>query len=353
MRPSTAMLPKQFKFWPQDAGPLHPTKVIEMYNNGFAGAWHDPAASERFKARVESLGGTVDGHAVMHASGMADTGAGRLVIPFVFVQELFPGALPGAAQQVGDCVSHDTKNACLITLACDIKSGKPDEVTGQVEGVPEIDPEGIKQGALSSEFIYWWRGYNGDGWACEDAADIVMSKAAIMPRNNYPDLGIDLRTYSGSNAHKYGKTPPPDKILQAGKEHLIRNATKIDGFEAIRDMLANGYGVSSCGGEGWSDTRDENGFSKRKGSWSHAIAIIGADDRDEIKQKYGEPLLLFQNSWAVWNSGGRRILNTQVDIPEGSYWAKWSDAKNRVYLAFAGAAGFAAKTLPPFELVVG
>ncbi len=73
-------------------------------------------------------------------------------------------------------------------------------------------------------------------------------------------------------------------IKNFGMKHKIRQATELDSFEEVRDFLYQGYGISTCGGEGWSSSRDSNGFSKRRGGWSHAMAYIGADDRDVIKR---------------------------------------------------------------------
>lgn len=352
-RPISAFLPKQFQFWPGDAVDLQPAKISELYESGFAGAWHDPEAAPRFDETIRAGGGDPDGASVAHAAGLYGAASGRLVTPFQYVVKYFPTGWPGVAQARGSCVAHSAKNTCLISAMCDVASGKPDEVTGVVEGVPEVDPAGIKAGVFSTEAIYWYRGYDGDGWTCEDAASVVTSKSGLWLRNNYPDLGFDLRKYSGSLEGKYGRRSPPSEVTEYGKKHLIRTATRVSGFEQIADFLANGFGVSSCGGEGFSNQRDTNGVSKRSGSWAHAMAIIGADDRDVVKQAYGGPLVLILNSWGVWNSGPRRIMGTDIDIPEGSFWARWADVSRRTYIAFAGANGWAAKSLPPITLSVG
>lgn len=353
MRPASAILPRNFQFWPDDKIDLQPHEVVEMYNQGFAGVYHDPEGTAEFEQYIKNQSfGSLDGRQLAIANGLAGSGEGRLILPYRFAEQYFPGCYPGAAQERGDCVSHDTKNAALITMVCDIASGKPDEVTGKIEGVPDVNPVGIKNGVLSTEFYYWYRGYNGDGWDCPTAAKVACDKGGLVLRNNYPDLGIDLSKYSGSLAGKYGRSAPPPAITTMGQAHLIRTATRVSGTD-IRDYLANGYGISSCGSEGWSNVRDENGFSRRSGSWSHALAYIGYDDRDLIKEKYGEALILILNSWAKWNSGGRKILGTDILIPEGSFWSLASACKNRQTLALSGANGFPAKSLPPFVLVVG
>lgn len=325
----------------------------EAYLSGMAGALLDPVETVNFEQLITGRGGDLDGERIARRVGINDQAAGQLVVPFRLVEQAYSGVWPGPAQERGDCVSHDTKNAALGTMVCDVASGKPDSKSGFLEALPKISELGIRNGGLSTETFYWLRGYDGDGWTCEAAAAVACSTAGLMPRNDYPELGINLEDYSGALAGKYGRKKPPEKILQGIGKNLVHQSTRLKTFADVRDYLANGFFPSTCGGEGWSSTRDENGYSPRSGSWSHAIGIIGADDRDVTKQKYGEPLVLFLNSWAKWNRGGRRILGTQWDIPEGAYWAKWSHASRRSILAFAGVNGFRAQALPSFDFVVG
>lgn len=271
---------------------------------------------------------------------------------------------------ISNCVSHSTKNAVLTTLCCDVASGKPDEKTGQPEERPEVPEQGIREGILSSEAFYWWRGYNGDGWFCHAAAKVATQISGAFLRQNYPELGVDLTIYSGRNAGLYGARKPPDNIKEIGGRHLAHQSTQLNSFETIRDFLWNGYGISSCGGEGYQSTRDANGVSKRSGSWAHALAYLAVDDRDVVKQAYGEPLVLILNSWgSTWNRGPRDILQSagmvppakkdqwvrcglvnpatgSLMIPEGSFWTPWNHCKNREALAFSGVQGWPAKNLP-------
>ena len=138
LRPDSAQLinvagERQFQFWSGDRVAQSPDEIAQMYADGNAGVWHDPVAIADFENMIVGSGGNLDGESVAKVNGLSGSGEGRLVAPFVFVMRLFPGCWPGAAQQVGDCVSHDTKNAALTTMSCDIVSGKPDEETGQVE----------------------------------------------------------------------------------------------------------------------------------------------------------------------------------------------------------------------------
>lgn len=339
-------MPDIFKSWPQRES-MPPSEVIELYENGFSGALPPtPEVVEAFEERILESGGVIYGSDA--ASAFAGSHAGKLVAHFTHIERLYPGILPGAAQQRGDCVSHSDKNAKLYSHVCDIISGKPDERSGVYEGVVEIPEAGIKQGGFSTEVSYWYRGYDGDGWYCQAAATVSTKQAGLVARKNYPEIGIDLTKYSGSLAGKYGSRKPPAEIADALDNNLVYTATKLRSFEEVRDFLGNGYGVSSCGSEGFSSSRDENGVSSRRGSWAHAMDILGADDRTEIHAKYGGPLVCIQNSWGKFNSGPRRVLGTNVDIPEGSFWARWKDVQRREFIAYSGVNGWPARTVPDY-----
>lgn len=358
--------PNLFKDWPVDATNLPVEDIRKLYDAGFSGAKHSPEAWDKFERTMAFP----DGAAAAHQFGLADTGAGKLVIPFVHVLEMFPGCWPGRQGQArGSCVAWSTRNSALTTLVCDVVSGQPDEKTGLPEEKPDVSAEGIADGVLSTEGIYWYRGYDGDGWHCPDAATVACTKGGVVLRKNYSELGFDLTTYNGSTEGKWGRQAPPANVRDMTDDHLIHQATSLSSFEEIRDYLFNGYGVSTCGGEGLSDQRDECGVSRRSGSWAHAMAYIGADDRDVIKQKYGEPLVLDLNSWKAWNRGPRDIFQSaalvppafkdrwikagivnpatgNIMIPEGSCWVRYSEMRNREALAFSGANGYPIKDLP-------
>lgn len=325
-----------------------PWNPQDAYDAGLRGAYSDPEAHERLTALIQSQGQSPEADDTVRNYGLSGSGEGKLSPLFSIVEKIFPGSLPASAQGVGSCVAHSTRNACLGTLAAEIAAGMPDEVTGRIEGLPEVSDEGRRDGVLSTEAIYWWRGHSGaDGWTCDHSVEVVCSQSGLWVRKNYPEIGIDLTKYSARTEVKWGRPLPPDTVGKIGKEHLMRTATRVKSFEDLRDLIANGYAVTSCGGESFSAQRDSNGVSNRtRGGWAHAMAYLGVDDRDEIKRAYGEPLVLVQNSWGSrWGSGGRRVLGTSFDIPLCSFWAKWSDIRSRYAVALSGVNGW-----PPQKL---
>ena len=368
-------VPHGFTEWPKQSQELKPHEVVQMYDAGFSGCFLYEEEKEQIESELAQLNnGMMNASDIAHASGFADSGAGKLILLFLEAATTFPGCYPGPAQQRGDCVSHGGSGAALLTLGGEITLGRPDPVTGIIEGKPQLSEAGVKNSVISSEWNYWHRNHGGDGWQCA-ACVKVMLEQGIMLRQPYPELSIDLTTYSGSLAGKYGRTAPPSNFQVEGRKHIIRTATPVNSAEACRDMLYNRYGIIDCGSEGYAKTRDANGVSKRSGSWAHSMKEGGFDDRDVIKKLYNEPLVLIGNNWAVWNGGPRDIIDSaqfvpqalkeqwiawdlvnpstgNIMIPKGWFWTPWSQAKNRYRMAMSSINGWPSQKLPDYVSLI-
>ena len=335
-------MPNLFRQWDQPAGPVD---IAKMYERGFAGALYSAEEIERFRATMPNP----DGDAVCHSFGYADASAGKLVTPWIGVEQTYPGCWPAKAQKRGSCVMHSTRNAQLTTLVGEVLAGLPDEVSGKVEEAPEVSPVAQRDGVLAIEPGYRYRGHRSDGWYCAAAVRIAVEHCGAVLRKDYPGIA-DLTTLNSEWAGgKWDASQIDAEERDTFDDNCFAEATEARSFEAIRDLLDRGFGVSSCGSEGFDNRRDENGVSRRKGSWAHAMAYIGADDRPETHRRYGGPLVLVLNSWGPrWNSGARKVAGTNLDIPDGSFWAKWSDLKKRDAYALSGLRGWERKKLPDY-----
>jgi hypothetical protein len=323
--------------------------VVAAYETGFVGAYGNPEAAAALRDQIKAAGGIPDGAMACSAFKLEETGKGKLSLPFLEILKLYPDALPGGAQGRGDCVSWSTRNACLGTMCCEITSGLPDQNSNRLEGAPEVSDTARLNGVIATEAFYNWRRHGGDGWSCAEAAQVALNDSGLWLRKKYDEINVDFTQYSSRNAGIYGSNTPPESWRKIGEGHRVQTITEVEDYEVLRDLLANGYCVSSCGGESWSSDRDSNGFSKRTSKgWAHALAYLAVDDRPEIIKLYGEPLVLVQNSWGAWNAGSRRIFGTVVDIPVGSFWAKWSDIKNRYMVAISGVNGWPPKKLASY-----
>ena len=341
-------MPRLFRLWPKgdDAFADDVRALRSLYEQGYAGCETRPkkvaAANEVFADAIGVAGGWPIGEDAARIFGIEDYGKGKLALNFLDVQALYPEALPGPPQLVGDCVSKSQANADLITVSCECIRGKPDEISGLIEGAPDIPLEGQANGAFASEYTYGFRGYSSQGWQCSLGAK-TSTQQGVLVRKKYD--GWDLTNYTRATVSRYGRRPPNERYRVIGRQHLIRTATRVTGVEQLRDFVAAGFGVTSCGGESFSSTRNEHGVCKRtRAGWSHAMAVASVDCRDKTVAKYG-PLFLLQNSWGDYCVGPRRVRGTSVDIPKGSFWARWEDIKRRSFYAMSSAMGWEPKRL--------
>lgn len=312
---------------------------LKAYSSGFVGCQANPRADEEFADSIIRHGGDPDGGNIAHQWEFAEAGKGKLSLIFPAIDAVFPGALPGPAQLWGDCVGAAAANCYLGSLAQEIVDARPDEVTGIVEGPPDIPELGVRQGVVARESIFAWRGKASDGWFCSAAAKAVTEKGVLV-RKAYPELGIDLTKYTSETIRLGGARPPSDKWLAESKQYVARTATFVNTREQVRDFLAAGYCIFNCSSMGFERTRNEDGVSRQVGIWHHAQAFTGYDDRDIVIKKYGQPLVLWTNSWNAWNTGPRTILGTSISIPPGSYWALANTIDRCQCIALSSVAGW-------------
>lgn len=333
---------KQFKDWQQPATDS-PADIIRQYERGFAGCKYDPASVEEMRTY-----GFVCAEDALHEYGYAGSARNELTLPYLAVTGRYPNAYPGPAQRRGSCVAHAARNAALITLAGEVVAGLPDEASGHTEDFPEVPPDGEVNGVLAIEPLYWHRGHSDDGWYCAAAGNAMVKHTGAVVRKQYPE--VDLTKLDPTLAGKYWqRSQIPDAVYEACNDNLFRDAAEVTDPDAIRDLLARGIGINSCGSEGFSNKRNADGVSERQGSWAHAMAIVGYDDRPDTHAKYGGPLLLVQNSWGQWNTGPRTVRGTEFQIPEGCFWARWRDVRKRSYVAIAGLNGWRRRKLPDYS----
>jgi hypothetical protein len=317
------------------------------YDAGLVGCRKDPRADELFADSVLRAGGNPNGGEVAHEWEFAGAGVGALTMLWLHVEHVFPGCWPGPPQLWGDCVAKAAANCLLTSLCCEIVEGKPDEESGKAEGPPQLSTEGVKNIPVASESLWAWRGYDQDGWVCSEAAQVATEKGFLV-RREYPELSIDLTKYTDRTIRIGGARRPSDKWLAESKKHRARTATVVRGREQVRDFLAAGYGIFNCSSMGFSDSRNEDGVSSQRGTWAHAQSFIGYDDRKETVLKYGQPLVAWLNQWGSWNSGPRRVMGTNYDLPHGAYWALASTIDRANCIALSSVAGWPLRSLPSY-----
>lgn len=327
---------------------MSPTEeIISKYEGGFLGYIPDPRADADLEEYLREHNGYASAGDAIDDYSLRDVGKGRLSLPFLAALNFFPGCLPGGAQGRGSCVAWSTRNAALVSYCSYIMYGQNNERFS----LPLVSPVAIDNGVFSTEGIYWFRGKASDGWQCSAAAQVAVSKCGLLVRQKYQEVGLDLTEYSSSTEGRWGLTQPPEEVRAICGQHLCSSATVAKGWEEVRDMIANGYALSTCGMESWNKERDAFGVCKRTSEgWAHAMAAIACDDRPEVHERYGCGLLLIQNSWGNYLKGPDQIRGTNFRIPVGSFWARWEDCKSRYFVALGPSKGWPAAKLPDWGL---
>lgn len=327
---------------------MTPDELVNLYSSGFRGFEPNPKVDEAFASHLRATGGYANAGDACDDYRLSGSGAGKLWLTYVAADEMYPGCLPGGRQGRGSCVAWSTRNAALVSYCAYLRYGS----NAQRYSAPAISPEGVANGVFSTEAIYWFRRKNSDGWQCSAAAQVATEECGLLERRAYPDVGLDLTVYSALTEGRWGASPPPGEVRELCKKHLCQDATVASTWEQARDLLANGFALSSCGGEAFVRTRDEWGVCERDrgDSWAHAMALVGADDRPEAHAKYGCGLVAVQNSWGDYLKGEDRVYGTSKRLPVGAFWARWTDVKDRYLVALGPAHGWAAKKLPNWGL---
>ena len=236
---------------------------------------------------------------IIAAPMLGDTGKGKTVLLYKAHEKFAP--VSKIRQDIGDCVGHGYARADDLLTCVEIA------LKGESESW---------QGYSCSEWLYGTSRVlvgggkiRGDGSVGTWAAKAI-SEYGTMLRKKYPE--VDLSEYSGSRAKEWGaKSGFPNHLVELGKQHLVRGTAIVRSYEEARDMIANGYPVPVCSNQGFSDKRDEEGFSRPKGVWPHCMLFSAVDDNSS------RPGLLCDNrSWGDnWNSGP-----TRHGQPGGTFW---------------------------------
>lgn len=357
----------KFTAWPDTAVDLTTEEVIAEYNAGRAGAFRDPEVSEQLDDDIRARGGEVNGADLAHRYGFAGGGRGKCNILYVAVVMAYGlRALTKPGQKTGDCVSMAGRDVSLFLICLEWLSKIADEQTGKLEDPPKVSDKAAANGVFCNEGIYKNRGHNGQGMACSQGVRWITTEGGILIRKPYEQA--DLEAYNVQFESR-GGSGSPQWLKDESHLHPVRDVTRVQGHENAADFIDRGKPIWVCSDLGFSDRRDENGYAKRQGSWGHSWHVVGCDWRDVVLKKYGFPLALVGHRWAVWNSGGREImdseelaqalaaaLETTVEalkalgvvgdsgkllIPEGYWWIDGRLLDRCEMYAVSGAAGWA------------
>ncbi len=213
------------------------------------------------------------------------------------------------AQGIGDCVSWGNAHACDVNLAVMFVRGEVSDfkmaATESIYGGSRVEGVGGREGS----------GGWGDG-SYGAAAAAWLHKFGVIYREPYPDFSQDLTSYSASKAKSWGNwgnggQGDNGRFDEHAKLHNVKSCVLVRSFREAAAAIQAGYPVAVCSGQGFSSNRDNDGFARASGGWSHCMCFTGV--------RFDKPGLLCQNSWGPnWISGPK----WPEDQPDGSFWVE-------------------------------
>ncbi len=257
--------------------------------------------------------------------------ASRRMMLFEVTRKVLGSDTENYAQQIGDCTSFGTKNACEYLECCQIAMGN----LGQFR---KVFPPYI----YGCERVYIGGGrINGDGGVGVWAAQACNQYGIIASDEN------SVPPYAGSVAKSWGNSDNGFKqFVPTGKQHLIGKTAKISTWEDLIQAITNLYPVTVCSDQGFSMLPGQDGFHNPQGSWAHCMAIIGVDDDGGNV----EPHATILNSWGDVMGSITDFRDTSLKWPIGTLRVRKNVIEGMLRQddswAFSSFTDFPAQTLP-------
>lgn len=222
-------------------------------------------------------------------------------------------------QGIGDCVSWGWAHSIWVAMAVDWETGRlpqppPMVATESIYGGSRVEARG-KDGSGKAAVGGW-----SDGSYGAAAARWVRDYGVAFRENAG---GHDLTTYSADKAKAwgaYGNGGQGDggRFDEFVKKHPAQHVAAVRNFSEAAAAIESGFPVAVCSSQGFTSTRDKDGFCQASGTWHHCMAFLSVRYR-----KNGSPddALLCLNSWGPSGCTGPRWPE---DMPDGSFWVRRS-----------------------------
>jgi hypothetical protein len=226
---------------------------------------------------------------------LGGTGAGQTVLLYKAWLEVLGDYYYYPGQEIGCCVGRGFSSGVELLSCVEIARGVHQESFKHIShealyGLSRTEPD-TGNGQLKGR----------DGSVGAWAAKAVTTYGTVSRE----ETGYK---YDDKVAKAWGDRGVPADVKELCGGHLVKTASLVATWDELEDALANGYPVPVCSDQGFTMTRDKDGFCKPQGTWGHCMLIIGVrQDRPGacIYQSWGEgvpdgPLALDQPSNSFW-----------------------------------------------------
>jgi hypothetical protein len=215
--------------------------------------------------------------------------------------DVFARPPPYPAQQIGDCVSfgHAHANDLLQCIEWILSRGESGARPTPAD-IQETDTEALYAMAREAG------GMLGTQDGCFGSAAVkAMTTMGVVSRRQLGTVGV----YDGRRAKKWGRTGAPASVKTLAAPQKLGAAANVSTWDELVAALHNGNVVTICTGQGFTLTRDAQGFCMPKGTWGHCMFIAGV--------RFDRPGGCIIQSWGPDMPTGPLDL----DQPDFSFWA--------------------------------
>ena len=262
------------------------------------------------------------------ASGVDEASLPDEVLGWQAWQKASGTAWPELSQgSVGSCVSFGTSHAIMLTAACEVLAGDPEETR-----IPSM--EVIYAG---SRVEVGGGKLTGDGSIGAWAAEFVR-RWGVVPQGVHGSY--DLSKYDQKRCREWGRIGVPAALEDVAKKHPVGNCTLITSFSDAVSAIGQGYGIQVASNRGFRLVRDSEGYAAPSGKWGHSMSFIG------YRKSGKRPGLFIVNSWGFNSTTGPK---SHPDAPASGWWvdAEVADSmlKQRDSFAFSKFTGFPPRSI--------
>jgi hypothetical protein len=211
------------------------------------------------------------------------------------------GNLPAQKQDRGTCVSRGWSRGADYLQCVQIACGKPEEYY-----------------PISHAAVYGMAKEVGNDLSNKDGAVGAWAAKAVNEYGLVRNIDVNDSDTDDALAVKWGAKGVPQDVKDKMRGNLVKTVSLVKSVEAAADLLANGYLVPVCSDQGFTMTRDKDGFCKPRGSWNHCMLFSGV-----IVLPSGRKGLLCEQSWGQNTPDGPVVLG---DAPDNSFGVDWDVA---------------------------
>lgn len=195
--------------------------------------------------------------------------------------------LPAQRQDRGTCVSRGWSLACNLRQYAQIAAGKREKFQRVSHAV--IYGGSREVGGMLG---------GGDGSFGEAAAKWV-SKGGLCTIEE-----VDDEYTSDVKAIQYGSRGVPADLKKLAIDNLVTDVAMVTSFEEAANAIWSGRPVPVCSDQGFTMTRDADGFCRPSGTWNHCM-LFGA----VVVLPSGQRGLGCGQSWGQNTPSGPLLLN--------------------------------------------